>query len=52
MIRGETYAKRAWRSKTSQLTLERHLVSRAGAVEEEREAQSGEATDPFLIGGT
>jgi hypothetical protein len=52
MIRGETYAKRAQRSKTSQLTLESRFVSRACVVEEVRGAQSGEATGPFVIRGT
>ena len=39
IIRGETYAKRAWRSKTRPLTLERRLVSRACAVEEVRQEE-------------
>ncbi len=40
--------KRAWRSKTSQLALERRFVNRACAVEEVTEAQSFEARGPFV----
>src|ERR1700730_8797318 len=43
-----TAIKRAWRSKTSQLALERRFVKRACAVEEVTEAQSFEARGPFV----